>query len=81
MAWVLPIILEYLPHILIAIGMGLGLWFFAQSGSAIVGGIQQAAPGLGTAVGSIGMMFSLLPVMFMMMMFMWLMTSMLRIFE
>jgi len=81
MAWVLPIILANLDKILLAIGLGISIWFATQTLGALTTGVQQAAPGLGAAIGSIGMMFSLLPVMFMMMMFMWLMTSMLRIFE
>jgi len=84
MAWV-PVLTQVLSIVLryvIPIIMGAtAIWWLWSSGSAIQQGIQQAAPGLGAAVGSIGMMFSLLPMMLMFMMFMSMMTMMMKIIE
>jgi len=80
-AGIVALILRLLPYILQVVGLGMLLWFGWQTGSAIVGGVQQAAPGIGAAIGSIGMMFSLLPVMFMFMMMMSMMTMMLKLIE
>jgi hypothetical protein len=64
---------------LLAIGGGITLYHWWNWGQALTQGLQQAAPGLGTMVGSLGMMFSLLPPLLMMMMFMWMFSSFTRV--
>ena len=66
--------------ILGAIFGGIGAWHFWSWGQAITSGLQQAAPGLGMMVGSVGMLFALLPSVFMIMMFMWMFSSLTRVF-
>ena len=84
MAWIpiaesiLSLVLRYVLPI---ITIGSFLWWGWQSMSAVQTGVQQAAPGIGAAVGSVGMMFSLLPVMMMFMMMMSMFTMMLRLVE
>lgn len=55
---------------IMAIGGGMGLWFFWQTGSSILSGVQQASPGIGQMVASIGMLFTLMPPILMMLMMM-----------
>ena len=62
-------ILAWLPRIMLIVMGALGAYFMWQWGSAITQGVQQAAPGLGAAVGAVGMLFALLPIFFMFMMF------------
>jgi len=84
MAWiplaesVLSIVLRYVIPIILG---GTAIWWLWSSASAVQTGVQQAAPGIGAAVGSVGMMFSLLPVMMMFMMMMSMFTMMLRLVE
>jgi len=84
MAWipllqsVLSIVLRYVIPIILG---ATAVWWLWSSGSAVQAGMQQAAPGLGAAVGSIGLMFSLLPVMMMYMMFFSIFTVMFKLVE
>jgi len=80
MAWV-PILSAIVRYVIPIILGGTAIWWLWSSASAIQVGIQQAAPGLGAAVGSVGMMFSLMPVMMMFMMFMSMFTTMMKLFE
>lgn len=64
---------------LLAVGGGIALWHFFNWGQAVTQGLQQAAPGLGTMVGSLGVMFSLLPPMLMLMMFSWILSTFTRL--
>jgi hypothetical protein len=66
--------------ILTGIFGGIGAWHFWNWGQAITGGLQQAAPALGMMVGSIGMLFALLPSVLMIMMFMWMFSTLMRAF-
>jgi len=59
---------------------GIAIYWMFQAGPAIASGIQYAAPGIGAAVGSIGMMLSLMPVMFMFMMMFMMMSTMVSVF-
>ena len=59
----------------------LGIYFATSVIGPIISGVQQAAPGIGAMVGSMGMMFVLLPPLFMMMMFMNMMAVLMRVFE
>jgi len=74
-------ILDIALRILPLIFGGIAAWWAVSAGSAVQTGIQQAAPGIGAAVGSMGMMFSLLPVMMMFMMMMSMMTMMFKLVE
>jgi hypothetical protein len=77
----MPIDWWLLLKILLAVAFGgIGLWHFWNWGQAITSGLQQVAPGLGMMVGSIGMLFALLPSMLMIMMFMWMFSSLMRAF-
>lgn len=84
MAWVpivqtiLSIVLRYVIPIVMG---GIAIWWLASSATSIQQGVQQAIPGIGAAVGSIGMLFSLLPVMMMYMMLFSMMTMFMKIFE
>jgi len=84
MAWaigladILSIVLRYVIPIIMG---GMAIWWLWSAGQAVQQGIQAVAPGLGMAIGSIGMMFSLLPFMMMYMMMFSMMTTMLKIFE
>ena len=64
---------------LLAVGGGIALWHFFNWGQAVTQGLQQAAPGLGAMVGSLGVMFSLLPPMLMLMMFAWMLSTFTRL--
>ena len=65
--------------VLLAAGGGIALWHFFNWGQAITQGLQQAAPGLGAMVGSLGVMFSLLPPVLMLMMFTWMLSTFTRL--
>jgi len=59
---------------------GITIYYLWQSGQAITTGAQYAAPGIGAAIGSIGMMLSLMPIMFMYMMMFSMMSMMVSVF-
>jgi len=65
---------------LLLVGGGITFYHWWNWGQAFTQGLQQAAPGLGMMVGSIGMLFALLPSVFMIMMFMWMFSSLTRVF-
>jgi hypothetical protein len=65
--------------VLLAAGGGIALYHFFNWGQAVTQGLQQAAPGLGAMVGSIGLMFSLLPPLLMLMMFTLMLSTFMRI--
>jgi len=71
---------QLLLLILGAVFGGIGAWHVWNWGQAITSGLQQAAPGLGMMVGSVGMLFALLPPVLMIMMFMWMFSSLTRVF-
>ena len=60
---------------------GIFLYHFYNWGQAITKGLEQTSSGLGAMIGSLGMMFTLLPPMMMVMMFGWMMSTMAKIFE
>lgn len=60
--------LSWIIAIILGIMGGIGAYFMWQWGSAITTGVQQAAPGLGAAIGSLGFIIAMMP-MFMMFMF------------
>jgi len=74
-AAILGAIARYIIPIVIGIFTG---WFLFSAGSQVLSGLQYAAPGLGAAVGSIGMMFSLFPMFMMMFMMMSMMTMIMK---
>jgi hypothetical protein len=78
-AWFWAVIAGILAGSL-AIGSGIALWHFFNWGQTITQGLQQAAPGLGAMIGSLGTMFSLLPPMLMLMMFTWMLSTFTRLF-
>jgi len=75
---ILGAIARYLIPILVGVFTG---WFLFSAGQQVLTGVQYAAPGLGAAVGTIGMMFSLFPMFMMMFMMMSMMTMLMRALE
>jgi hypothetical protein len=60
---------------------GIGLYHFFNIGQAFVKGLEQVAPALGAMIGSIGMLITLMPVMFIMMMFMNMFSTLMNVFS
>ena len=50
--------------------VGIGLYHFFNVGQTFVKGLEQIAPALGAMLGSVGMLITLMPIMFILMMFM-----------
>jgi hypothetical protein len=71
---------QWLIIALAAVFGGIGAWHLWNWGQTIASGLQQAAPALGAMVGSVGMLFAVLPAMLMMMMFMWMFSTITRVF-
>lgn len=84
MAWIitvadiLSIVLRYVIPTIVG---GMAIWWLWNAGQAIQQGIQAAAPGVGLALSSVGMMISLMPFMMMYMMMFSMMTTMFKVFE
>lgn len=64
---------------LLVAGGGITIYHWWSWGQTVTQGLQQAAPGLGAMVGSIGIMFTLLPPLLMLMMFTWMLSTFTRI--
>jgi hypothetical protein len=64
---------------LLLVGGGITFYHWFNWGQAVTQGLQQAAPGLGAMVGSLGIMFTLLPPLLMVMMFTWMLSTFMRI--
>jgi len=71
---------QWLIIALVALFGGIGAWHIWSWGQTITGGLQQVAPALGAMIGSIGMLFALMPPILMLMMFMWMFSSLMRVF-
>ncbi|MEM2287902.1 MAG: hypothetical protein QW503_02320 [Sulfolobales archaeon] len=83
-AWLAVIgswLLKHIWQVLLIAFAGTGLYFTWQAGNAIVAGIQVGAVGLGQMVASMGMLFTLIVPMVMMMMFTWMVSSLAGIFS
>lgn len=78
--WIFSLLRIVLYGVSIA-GGGLLVYNLFNWGSSISQGVQQASPGLGAMIGAMGMMFAILPPMFMMMMFMQMFSSMIGMFS
>jgi hypothetical protein len=71
---------QILFMILVGVFAGIGAWHFWNWGQTITSGLREVAPALGMMVGSIGMLFALMPSVLMIMMFMWMFSSLMRVF-
>jgi hypothetical protein len=60
--------------------VGIGLYHFFNVGQAFVKGLEQIAPALGAMIGSVGMLITIMPIMFMMMMFMNMFSTLMNVF-
>jgi hypothetical protein len=60
--------------------VGVGLYHFFNIGQAFVSGLQQVAPVLGAMIGSVGVLITIMPIMFMMMMFMNMFSTLMGVF-
>jgi hypothetical protein len=60
--------------------VGVGLYHFFNIGQTFVSGLQQVAPALGAMLGSVGMLITIMPIMFMMMMFMNMFSTLMNVF-
>ena len=59
---------------------GISLYHFFNIGQTFVKGLEQIAPALGAMIGSIGMLITLMPVMFILMMFMNMFSTLMNVF-
>jgi len=60
--------------------VGIGLYHFFNIGQTFVSGLQQVTPALGAMLGSVGMLITVMPIMFIMMMFMHMFSSLMGVF-
>jgi len=60
--------------------VGVGLYHFYNIGQTFVSGLQQVSPALGAMLGSVGVLMTMMPIMFMMMMFMNMFSTLMGVF-
>jgi len=77
-AEILSIVVRYVIPIVMG---GMAIWWLWNAGQSIQQGIQAAAPGVGLALSSAGMLFSMLPFIMMYMMMFTMMIELIRVLE
>jgi hypothetical protein len=60
--------------------VGISLYHYFNVGQTFVKGLEQVAPALGAMLGSIGILMTMMPIMFIMMMFMNMFSTLMGVF-